>query len=787
MANNKPDLSWQRKQAEDRRNYARSNRRNSVGNSSNQNTLSDTLNRNRQNYNANLYRKYTQEVSDSNEDVEEETPVDDSEQIIEENQDINQLQNLKETAKEVAKEAAKEAAKKKVKTFIVGKLLILAPYIIIGFAIFFLIFILVDIIQYYFPFFTYDSNSAYSYNYTLNDGNYLTSENEKELRAKEQAFYDELDKIRAEFQEKLGVTIDTDYIIGALFYENMALNFLEEEDITNKDFTEAKNPFEYGLQKIYTLAQYQIVTNYYQYSNEFSVYPEDKREIAANDPADNPWEWFINMFTGWQYVEKNVQTHYGEYENLDPVYTVDVSKEGVFYWNLVDEEFITTYYSGSFSSDMTQEELEKKKIEIVEGIYQFVEDYKKAKHGNYGYLTDGLRVNLYTCDYEAGGRGYAVSTLANEGTNYPSYTNFRDYIKGAIYGEVTSSLVPEAKEAVKAFVIAFSSYALNRSGYNSGDTEIDVHVGDCWQLSCSTQFGCQYCHSKIGRFGTNITGADSKCPHGKIHSKPILDPEKNAWFDSIIDEVFGMVLISNKTNKFMWAAHMAHSGLCGKNCMGQSNAVQDAKNGMTYEQILDKYYDDYTIVNIKEDLYVQNVQYGNGSVNLNEAFHYHQGDYRNVKFCGRNTSIAVAGCGTTSAAIVASLLTGRKVDPVEMMQYAHSVRACGSGILGTDVSILAPKVAEKYGFVHTVVWKRDTAKVIEALKTGRAVVIGHVPKGTTGTYSTSSGHYLTLVAVNSNGKVLVWDPGSRSKSRDGVWQDMNFMAKYLDRYHIFMR
>ena len=132
--------------------------------------------------------------------------------------------------------------------------------------------------------------------------------------------------------------------------------------------------------------------------------------------------------------------------------------------------------------------------------------------------------------------------------------------------------------------------------------------------------------------------------------------------------------------------------------MGQVEAMNDAKNGMTYKEILAKYYDSskYDLINIKEGLYIQGSEFENGSYDGNVIF-YDQGDYKNVTFCGRSgASISSSGCGVTASAIVASTLLGNKqYDPVYMMNLAYSYHDCGSGIVGTNAGFFQ-KFAKKF-------------------------------------------------------------------------------------------
>ena len=124
---------------------------------------------------------------------------------------------------------------------------------------------------------------------------------------------------------------------------------------------------------------------------------------------------------------------------------------------------------------------------------------------------------------------------------------------------------------------------------------------------------------------------------------------------------------------------------------------------------------------------------------------------------GRTHTIAVAGCGPTALAMVVSTLTEDTVDPKEMADwsYENGYVAEGNG----SYHALIPNGARHYGLSVTGAGAGDGQKIIDALVDGKLVIALMGP----GTF-TVSGHFIVLRGVTSEGKILVSDPISLSKT-----------------------
>ncbi len=139
---------------------------------------------------------------------------------------------------------------------------------------------------------------------------------------------------------------------------------------------------------------------------------------------------------------------------------------------------------------------------------------------------------------------------------------------------------------------------------------------------------------------------------------------------------------------------------------------------------------------------------------LNPFQYFRQGDYGNA-YAGE--TIAAAGCGPTSAAMVLSYLTGETVDPVTTSAWStqHGYACNGNG----TYEALFPAIGKAYGL--TVQQESQTAgNIINSLTNGN-VIIAHMGPGE----FTSGGHYIVLRETDGNGNVLVADPANPARNK----------------------
>ena len=115
------------------------------------------------------------------------------------------------------------------------------------------------------------------------------------------------------------------------------------------------------------------------------------------------------------------------------------------------------------------------------------------------------------------------------------------------------------------------------------------------------------------------------------------------------------------------------------------------------------------------------------------------------------------GCGPTSMAIVVSSLTDQTVDPPTMAEWAYQNGYWCSG--NGSYHSLIPGAAEGFGLQWESISTDDPQAVVDALASGK-LIVALMSKG----HFTSSGHFMVLRGVTSEGKILVADPASKKRS-----------------------
>ncbi len=474
-------------------------------------------------------------------------------------------------------------------------------------------------------------------------------------------------------------------------------------------------------------------------------------------------------------------------QKIDDYYTSDLEVGGAFYNTLIESNFLKDYYK-DYLKDNSYETRKKLVDEIFEQ-YKFAKE-AISKNGMSGIISDNMQIYLQTCEVpynttknERGNTVFSNNRNINKGTNYPQYFSLTDYLKGAVEGELGRGSLTEAnKEGVKAFVVATLTYMLGSFyvDFYPGAQTINFPTGNCRLVSCDINNGCSYitdtygtAYSGLKRFGSSLG-----------QHRPWNEAQK-AYMDEVLSEIFGVVMVRPGVTPETFKSGDdlkggSYSAGCKGNCMDTGDTLADSRNGMTYDQILHKYYSNFDLIDIREGLYYTTTDSFSGQVNLNESFHYHQTNY-SQSWCAGG-SISASGCSITSAAIAISLLTGQKHDPLDLNKTAESYGNCSS--YSSHRNDLIVKLAKSYGLNATQLRKNDPNLngMLQMLANGHTVVIARMAINN-GRYSTTTGHYIALVGAKTEGtttKVLVWDPVSTSKSRDNYWADFNSdILKYV--------
>ena len=139
---------------------------------------------------------------------------------------------------------------------------------------------------------------------------------------------------------------------------------------------------------------------------------------------------------------------------------------------------------------------------------------------------------------------------------------------------------------------------------------------------------------------------------------------------------------------------------------------------------------------------------------LGDFVNYFQTDYQ--QSYGYGSTIANAGCGPTSMAMVATFLTGETHDPVEVANWSYN-RGYHIPNNGTAWSFFGA-ISKAYG-LDCEQSGVSSSKIKDSLSNGKMIIMNVGP----GTF-TKGGHYIVLKGLTSDGKVIVSDPASRQRT-----------------------
>ena len=120
----------------------------------------------------------------------------------------------------------------------------------------------------------------------------------------------------------------------------------------------------------------------------------------------------------------------------------------------------------------------------------------------------------------------------------------------------------------------------------------------------------------------------------------------------------------------------------------------------------------------------------------------------------KKSSVSGSGCGLCSVCMMVELLTTESLSVEECVRIAEDCFANHS--IGTDMKILAPVIAEKFGLVYTQ--SNDIAEAIAHLQCGGKIVVHvGVPESAPIGLFTKRGHYMLL--IDTDGKnICLLDP-----------------------------
>lgn len=144
-----------------------------------------------------------------------------------------------------------------------------------------------------------------------------------------------------------------------------------------------------------------------------------------------------------------------------------------------------------------------------------------------------------------------------------------------------------------------------------------------------------------------------------------------------------------------------------------------------------------------------------------EYKYYNQNNYPDIPYA--DGTVADSGCGLCAACMVVENMMGRTFTPEEAVGVANEAGAVDD--TGTDMTLLAPAVCEKFGLTYELTC--DHGKMLQFLQNGDGMAIansGGDRDGWIGVF-THYGHFITLVSAKGR-EVCVMDPSMREGKYD---------------------
>ncbi|MCL2697555.1 MAG: C39 family peptidase [Oscillospiraceae bacterium] len=152
-----------------------------------------------------------------------------------------------------------------------------------------------------------------------------------------------------------------------------------------------------------------------------------------------------------------------------------------------------------------------------------------------------------------------------------------------------------------------------------------------------------------------------------------------------------------------------------------------------------------------------------GEGNETQVMYFHQADKRwGAEPYGDNGTIASAGCGPTTLAMVVSTLTDRTINPSEMTAWAYENGYWYEN--GGSYHSIIPEGGRHFGLTVEGVARHEWQKVSDALDDGKLVIALMGPG-----HFTNGGHFILLRGITSDGKILVADSFSIKRSEQS-WE-----------------
>lgn len=241
-----------------------------------------------------------------------------------------------------------------------------------------------------------------------------------------------------------------------------------------------------------------------------------------------------------------------------------------YYDDLLNKTIRDYYFEGDKSLTI-EDEVQSMMIEI----YQRVEDYEEdTAIDTFSSVYSNINVTVTTCDGKI-----ALETVS-----------LYDYVLGILTIEAGGLRQPD--EFLKVMSVVGKNFVLAVNRVSPDNMQTDIRIASCEnrQIYCSPTKGCHNMHDASPDRSSSNTYAPGPDSNGNYAFTPITDEDALNKYKAIVDETYNKFIISN--GSFVTTQYRS-GDQCGRysNCMNQSEAIEMARNGYTYQEILAYFYE----------------------------------------------------------------------------------------------------------------------------------------------------------------------------------------------------
>ena len=422
-------------------------------------------------------------------------------------------------------------------------------------------------------------------------GNFLTFRgwcSDEECQEIEQNnFYDHINEVYEEYLDDKSVRLNATLLTATLTYGD-PFTTLDDEEITSIEDLAPSNyiDFRKSDEKVDELATRMVSYCCYENGSEYAA-PNGKHMCQISNHKD--------------YDDIDYECPEDVYETINGVevlvidyserYKLDIER----YEEYLREDFVRKfYYDGKENEDV-----DNKVDDTVDEIFLRVAMY------------DDLTGNTGSSSNFTGNNSKVIILDCNNNTVIDEVSLY-EYLQGVLY--VEGFATGRSEEFLKVMAVAAKNYLYAANGATEDNIPTTLRIKSCAmnQIYCSVTEGCH--NMEDGADDNHDTIASGPDSNGNYYRQPIInDTETMEKIKNAIDTTLNEFII--KDGKFVTTQYRAScSGTCdsSNNIMDQAKANEMIKNGSTYKELLNYFYDgDIQEVELMFAGYPLDLQYNN--------------------------------------------------------------------------------------------------------------------------------------------------------------------------------